>query len=229
MKITLTIPTSLSEITLEQNQRFSKLVEDKDPKKDVKLINDASIHCFCNLPLQAIGGLKVKDYNFAISQIKKVLEEKPDLQRTIKLDGVTYGFIPNLDKMTLGCYEDVNENFEEVRLWHRAMAGLYRKVTVKKGDLYRIEDYEGADKYCEQMKQLPMSVVVGCDVFFYNLRNDLLKTLKYYLKKSLSKKENKLLAQEKGIDMTYFIPLLEETILKLRLPQKSLLEAHLSF
>lgn len=211
MKFTLTVPSSQDEITLEQNQKFVSLTKGKDRVKDAKIINDCAIHCFCSLPLEAIRHLKVKDRSFAIGQLNKVLNESHNNKRIVSVGGVEYGFIPNLDKMSYGEYEDLQDYLSDIADWNKAMAVFYRKVTVKRGELYQIEDYEGSAKYSEQMKKIPMSVVTGVDVFFYNLKNDLLETFQYYLKKNLLRKENKELFKSQEIDMKTFIQSLKES------------------
>ena len=66
---------------------------------------------------------------------------------------------------------------------HKAMAVLFRPIKQKQRDKYLIEDYEGSHKYSESMKEMPLDVVMGAMVFFYNLTNVLLKSIPSYLEK----------------------------------------------
>ena len=73
------------------------------------------------------------------------------------------------------------------------MAVLYRPIKQKLGARYLIEDYEGSHKYSETMKQMPLGVVMGAMVFFYNLTNALLKAIPNYLEEELEKESRDLL------------------------------------
>ena len=46
---------------------------------------------------------------------------------------------------------------------HKAMAVLFRPITLKRKDKYLIEDYESAEKY--DLKCMPLDVVFGSLVF----------------------------------------------------------------
>jgi hypothetical protein len=72
---------------------------------------------------------------------------------------------------------------------HKAMAVLYRPIKQKVGDKYIIEDYEGSHKYSEVMKDMPLDIVMGAMVFFYNLTNVLLKSMPSFLKKEAEKEQ----------------------------------------
>ncbi len=62
---------------------------------------------------------------------------------------------------------------------HKAIAVLYRPITYKKKQQYLIEEYESSDKY--DMSETTLDIVFGAIVFFYNLRNELQKTILNYL------------------------------------------------
>ena len=66
-------------------------------------------------------------------------------------------------------------------MMHNAMAVLYRPVTKKLKDKYQIEEYNGSYTYCDAMNFMPVDVVLGAVVFFYNLGNELLKSTIVYL------------------------------------------------
>lgn len=102
------------------------------------------------------------------------------------MGGKEYGFIPALDDMTLGEYVDLDENFTDWDSMHKAMAVLFRPLTLKKGDRYQIEEYDGLE-LAEQMKKMPLDVVMGAMVFFYRLNNELLKTTLNFLEQEVGK------------------------------------------
>ena len=84
----------------------------------------------------------------------------------------TFGFIPNLDEMTLGEYIDLDTYFGDWDNMHKAMSVLYRPITKEKGNLYNIEEYDGT-KYSDVLKLMPLDVVLGSIFFFYNLSSEL--------------------------------------------------------
>lgn len=43
--------------------------------------------------------------------------------------------------------------------------------------------YEGTDEYAELMKLMPLDVVLGAQVFFYDLGTELLKAIPHFLEK----------------------------------------------
>jgi hypothetical protein len=70
---------------------------------------------------------------------------------------------------------------------HKAMAVLYRPIKDTLKEKYIIEDYKGSEG-AEKYKQMPLDIVMGSILFFYNLKNELLKTtLKYLNKEALMK------------------------------------------
>tara|TARA_B110000285_G_scaffold109731_1_gene124585 strand:+ start:1500 stop:2162 length:663 start_codon:yes stop_codon:yes gene_type:complete len=178
MKVEIQIPSSLSEITLEQYQKFTKI--NTDENQDSSFLMHKTVELFCNLNLKDVAKIKFIYVQEILNDINNLFEPKQDLIPTFNLNGVEYGIIPVLDDMTLGEYIDLDETFTDWDTMHKAMAVLYRPVSFKKGDRYQIEDYEGLDK-AELMKQMPLDVVMGCMFFFWSLNEELLKTTLNYL------------------------------------------------
>ena len=184
MKVEIQIPSSLSEITLEQYQKFTKI--NTDENQDSSFLMHKTVELFCNLNLQDIAKIKFIYVQEILNDINNLFEPKQDLIPTFNLNGVEYGLIPVLDDMTLGEYIDLDETFTDWDTMHKAMAVLFRPVSFKKGDRYQIEDYEGLDK-AELMKQMPLDVVMGCMFFFWSLNEELLKTTLNYLSQEVPK------------------------------------------
>jgi len=187
MKVEIRVPSNLSEITLEQYQKFEKI--NTKENADSNFLMHKTVEIFCNLELKDIAKIKYSSVISVIEDINRAFEVKSDLVPTFNLKGVTYGFVPDLDDITLGEYIDLDENFGDWSTMHRAMRVLYRPVKLQKGDRYQIEDYDGL-KNADDMKQMPLSVVMGAMVFFWNLNNELLKTTLNYLNKELKEGNN---------------------------------------
>ena len=184
MKVEIQIPSNLSEVTLEQYQKFTKL--NTEENEDSSFLMHKTVEIFCNLNLQDIAKVKFTYVQEILNDINNLFEKKQDLIPTFTHRGIEYGLIPVLDDMTLGEYVDLDENFTDWDTMHKAMTVLYRPVTFKKGDRYQIEEYNGLDN-AETMKEIPLDVVMGCMFFFWNLNEELLKTTLNYLSQEIPK------------------------------------------
>tara|TARA_R110002096_G_scaffold168486_4_gene339308 strand:+ start:1757 stop:2410 length:654 start_codon:yes stop_codon:yes gene_type:complete len=172
MKVELTIPSSLSEISLKQYQKFLKIQEKND---DSYFLQCKMIEIFCNLDAKTVRLLKFTDANKVIQILSDMFEEKPNLTHTFELGGIEYGFIPNLDSMSLGEYIDLDTYMGDWQNMQIAMNVLYRPIKEKIGDKYLIKDYDIESK--EVMKDMPVDIVLGSVFFFYNLGIELSKTM----------------------------------------------------
>ena len=210
MRVEIEVPTSLEDITLEQYQKFSKV--NTEDNKDSTFLLHKTVEIFCGLDLKDTLKIKYSSVSEIIGRLNKIFEETPDLSKTFTFNGVEYGFIPSLDDMTLGEYVDLDETFGDWGNMHKAMAVLYRPITNKSRGRYLIEDYDGS-KNAEAFKKLPLSIVFGTTVFFYNLSSELLETTLSYLKKelpeSLTSRERLNLEESMGFISQYTASLKE--------------------
>ena len=163
----IVIPNSLNEITLGQYQEFYKL----NDVEDVKVVERRMIEIFCQVPMKYVNQMKAIDVKEIIQILTQMLENKPSLVNLFKMDGVEYGFIPDLDDMTFGEYVDLDTFIGDTNNLHRAMNVLYRPVKIKRSGRYQIEDYD-SDTF-ERMLGMPMDAVISSILFFYHLGIDL--------------------------------------------------------
>lgn len=184
MKVDILVPTSLSEITLEQYQKFEKV--NTEENQDTNFLMHKMVEIFCNLDLKDVAKIRFNYVKSILNDLNGLFDTKDELIPTFTLKGIEYGFIPALDDMTLGEYIDLDENFSSWETMHKAMAVLYRPITMKSKNKYQIEEYKGAD-LAETMKQMPLNVVMSAMVFFYRLNNELLQTTLNYLNQELPK------------------------------------------
>ncbi len=164
-------------------------MDDNKDAEDTEFINLKVLEIFCGINLKEAYNLPLAEFSFIINHIVTLFKEETPLQRDFTLtdpngDTITFGFIPKLDDITLGEFVDLDNYIGDWQQIHKAMSVLYRPVTFRKGELYLIEDYEGADKYSEIMKDAPVNVALGSVVFFYRLGN----VLSSYLADSLTQK-----------------------------------------
>jgi hypothetical protein len=193
MEVKVNVPTRMQDITLEQYQKFLEECTDENLTEETIAIKMLEI--FCGLPKDNSLQLRMSDVFNICDQINKILDEKPQLISRWKFDKLEFGFIPQLDDMTFGEYVDVDTYITEWKNMHKAMAVLYRPVMQNYKGSYEIEKYKG-DTYWELMKQMPLNLVMGCMLFFWNLEKDLVKVMRH----SLKNKEN-LTSQEKLTSM----------------------------
>ena len=184
MKASVTVP-SLSEITLEQYQRFLKVQQIN--KDDEYIIQLKMIEIFCNVDFKDARNIKFTDVERIIEKLTEAFNQKPNLIKTFKMNGVEYGFIPSMEEMTFGEYIDVDTYLPQDNEMHLAMNVLYRPITSKKAGKYSIEDYDINTK--ERMKQMPLSVMLSATFFLQNLGLELLSVTSNYLQEEMEKQQ----------------------------------------
>jgi hypothetical protein len=170
MQIEINVPTSLNEITLEQYQKFLKVSKDTP---EGSFLDAKMIEIFCGIPLSDSYKLKMSSVQAIVDILTDMLNEKPAHIDKFSLDGVQYGFIPDLDEMSLGEYVDLDGNASDWQNMHVAMNVLYRPVITSKKAKYNIKEYTADDP--EKMKDMPLGVALGSLFFFYNLGLELSK------------------------------------------------------
>lgn len=190
MSMKIQIPEDISDITLEQYQRYDKLSERTD--LDDYNMNKRIIEIFCGLSLEDIDKIDVRDYIEIVNMIKKAIEQDSKFTNRFTINDVEFGFIPNLDKMTAGEYMDLSSNGLEVENLHKIMAVLFRPIkdTDAFGN-YTIHSYEGTQEYADVMKYMPMNVVNGALIFFSTLAKELRNHIQKYTE-AVQEKVNEL-------------------------------------
>ena len=187
MKVNLRIPTSLNEITLGQYQEFSKL--DNNTKISPAEIQLKMIQIFCNVSELVARGMRATDIAEICEMLNNMFDTEHQLVSKFKLNGVNYGFIPELDDMSFGEYMDLDTFIGDNDNIHRAANVLFRPIEFKRGDRYTIKEYDSNTS--EIAKDFPLDAVLGAIVFFYTLGKD----LSVVMLNSLDKKNEKDLAQ----------------------------------
>ena len=203
MQVEISIPSSLKEVKLKDYQEYLTIDEPN---------NDDLIKCILNIDQKELGKIKASNVDYLLNHVVKLFEDKQELVPTFKLYGVEYGFIPNLDEITYGENKDVTTYINDWDSMHKAMAVLFRPIKQKQRDKYIIEEYEGSHKYSEVMKDMPLEVVMGAMVFFYNLTNVLLKSIPSYLEKEMEREQMQgVISPENGEAIQSYIHLLKQT------------------
>jgi hypothetical protein len=132
-----------------------------------------------------------------ILEISSYMNAEIPLVKKFKLSGVEFGFIPNLNNISVGEWVDLDIYQTRKDSLHKIMAILYRPIINKLGETYSIEPYDGTEKYEKLMLETDVQIFNSAMVFFYTLSKQLLEDLNTYIqnqtKKSLT---NKNLIQE---------------------------------
>jgi hypothetical protein len=181
MKVKISIPTTLNEVKLSQYQKFVKIANENE---EGTFLNQKMVQIFCNIDLFMVAKMKQQDLNYAVGKITELFKKIPDLVTKFTLNGIEFGFIPNLNDMSSGEYMDLDGYITDWEDSHKSMAVLYRPIKQRLGNKYLIEDYEGSDKYADQMLDAPMDVVLSSKVFFWTLGRELLKSTMDFLEES---------------------------------------------
>jgi hypothetical protein len=209
MKINITIPENLNEITLYQYQRFEKLIKDNEPSE---FVNQKTIEIFCNIELKDVARIRIAEVSEILKHINGLLQQKPKLTQTFKLGVYEFGFIPKLEDLSSGEYIDIESYLGDTQTLHKAMAVLFRPIKTKVNKLYTIEEYESSEKYSEVLKYMPLDVALGCMLFFSILLNDCVIGLTDYIQNEAEQSEQvKKILEKNGVGIKAFTQQLRET------------------
>ena len=213
MKIEITVPTSLNEITLEQYQKFLKIAEENP---EGNFLNAKMIEIFCGIPLSDSYKLKMSSVSAIIDILNEMLNVTPNHVEKFTLNGVQYGFIPDLDEMSLGEYIDLDNNISSWAEMHKAMNVLYRPIKINKGDKYSVEDYDVSNPAA--LKDMPLDAAIGAVFFFLNLGLELSKhTILYSNLEEMEDIQEQLILEENGVGINHFMLSLEEMLQDLKI------------
>ena len=168
MKIEINVPTSLNEITLGQYQKYLKIAENNP---EGNFLDAKMIEIFCGIPLSESYKLKMSSAAAILDILNELLNQTPQHIERFKLNGIEYGFAPDLDELSLGEYIDLDNNVSSWDQMHVAMNVLYRPIKVSKVGKYNIEKYDV--KNPEKMKDMPLGAAIGSVFFLYNLGMEL--------------------------------------------------------
>lgn len=217
MKVKFEIPQTLNSITLGQYQNFQKVLKDNEGAEESSFVGMKMLEIFCNADFEKIRNVDLGVFDVALNKLKEVLEMKPSMSKKIVVDDTEYGFIPDLENITLGEYVDLEKYIADPMTFHKAMAVLYRPIKMKVKDTYLIEDYIGTEDRGEIMKEAGLSDTLGAMLFFWTLGrelvSDILASLKEEeLKTTNTEKDHSSHSDGDGINQSYILQM--ETLLK---------------
>ena len=222
----LKLPKSINDITLKDYQKYMKIYEANKENDDTGFLDMKLIEIICNIDLITINKMSVDEFDYITSYLSEIFTNETPLIRRFKITGtddvtIDFGFIPNLSKISLGEYIDLDNYLGDIQNLHKAMAVLYRPVPKQwsKKDFYNITEYEGTEKHSYIMQEMPLGIALGAMVFFYRLGMKLsIHTMNYSMKTlegmELSEEQNQLL-QKSMAGIKACMPSLEEMLYSL--------------
>lgn len=169
----ITIPENISEITLEQYLQFNEVVNREDVTDEDLIYNKVSI--FTGVKLREVRQISLKELKEINSLIDVALTTDAPFKQRFKIDGIEFGFIPNLDKINKAEWADLmNYQSDESKL-NNLMAILFRPIVESSLGTYVIENYIGTEKHAKTMLKMPLNYVKGATGFFLTLLKELHK------------------------------------------------------
>lgn len=213
MEININIPTTLQDITLEQYKKFIKIQEGIENTTFLQL---KIIEIFCKVDLKIAKAMRYNDVEQITSDILNLFSKTPKLVTTFKMNNIEYGFIPQLDDMTLGEYIDLDTYTGDYENIEVAMNVLYRPVITKLKNKYIIQDYNPDTK--EQMLNMPMDAVISSMFFFLNLGIELSNIILNSSEEVKNLQQVDLANFQQNMDgISRFMPYLKETLRDLKI------------
>ena len=149
-----------------------------------------TIEALSNITKKLINELALSDVALIMSKISE-LQAKQDtkLKNIIEVNGIEYGFHPDLDAITLGEYADI-ETYIKIGIDKRLpelMSVLYRPIKEKnENGVYIINAYDGDIRMrAEEMKKMSAEQVQAALFFFYNFGKVLSEITQSFLMEKL--------------------------------------------
>jgi len=195
-ELTLNIPTSYGDISLKKWLELQTELENY--KDDEDAVNALILFHLCGLDPTYLKGLDIISYSTIKLELDKFLAntELP-LQKIIEVDGVEYGFEPNLSQMVYGAFCDITK-FETISIdknWSKIMNILYRPIVKKQGDMYSIKPYIPNENDTKWLS-VGMDIHFGALFFFVHLSIDLLNsTLKSTMETAIPRNIKQILGK----------------------------------
>jgi hypothetical protein len=175
---TILVPTDLKDVKLHQMLTYNSLKEDMD--EVTRQLEAVAI--FCDLTMSEVKEMPYNVLVDCITKIQKMLESKPTFVQRFEMDGIKYGFVPNLDDLGTGEFIDIETYQKNPHDMWKVLSILYRPVN-KKGQngRYEIEPYDA--QLNPKFKDIDANTAFGAMLFFWTIGTDLLSCTQKFLDK----------------------------------------------
>ena len=190
----ITVPDSLADITVKQYKELAEIKHDQDSNEWII----EAVCVLCQIEKSIVEKLTINELAQIAEIIKKLNDEDHNnqpLKQKIKYKGKRYGFHPNLSKLTVGEFADLESYCADGFFTNinQILGILYRPIAREGGDFYTIEEYTG-DHFPNYWDELKMDVVLGAVNFFLSIGVSLTNGLANYL----AEQEKRTLSRRSG-------------------------------
>jgi len=166
-------------------QKLQKLYKDDNDKLGVEIIKLFSEKDIKQVSLEESDAL-IADITAELSQ-----KDLPLVHRFTQ-DGVSFGFIPNLEDLTVGEFIDLDALMKQDDLQlEQIMSILYRPIKKRWFNTYSIEEYTGSEKYIPILLKTDFKIILGAIFFFAILRESLYNHITTYTPQKIQQEESK--------------------------------------
>jgi len=174
--IEIKIPTDWTDVSIERYVKYNQAMKELEDDRQI-IIKTISI--LCNISENIVEVMKLKDLKKIQVNLQKLIGKpvNKDIINKIDINGVKYGFHPNLDELTMGEFVDV-ETYAKENDIAKMMSVLYRPIIKEEGNRYNIEPYD-IDRHSDNanhFQKLSINVGNAIAVFFWTLGKEQLKT-----------------------------------------------------
>lgn len=174
------MPTTLSELTLSQYQKYLKIQSENE---DNTFVAQKMIEIFCDLPLDKVIRMKWRDVKEITEELGELFDKESTFIKKFTYKNQNYGFIPNLDEISFGEFVDLDSCLQDWQRMHHAMQILYRPIDIQVRGRYNIKDYDGV--LDDKMKDIPLNIALGSVFFLLNLGKELSEVTMDYFNKGI--------------------------------------------
>jgi hypothetical protein len=143
--------------------------------------------------------LKPETIEKTIELYENELNMTGDFPRRFKVADRQYGFVPNLETMSLGEFTDLDayltkltaKDYSEL---DKMLCVLFRPIKLQLGQLYTIRRYNlgKIDRYITDIRTMPMYHVHAVIAFFLTLENQQIKDFPQYLLQRLKTRQTQI-------------------------------------
>ena len=187
---------SWADVTLEKWQQLvlgKKKTKTEEAKETIKALS--------TLPVKLIEEMALSDVATIFERLSK-LQIEGKLKKVFEIDEVEYGFLPDLDEITLGEWADIEQYIKDglEKNIHKIMAVLFRPVTNKEGKMYSVQAYKDGKQRAEKFRKKMNAVQVQQSlVFFWTFGKELSTILPLYLTEMMTKIQAEMNLQKSGV------------------------------
>ena len=171
---------SWSDVTLEKWMQVIDIETGSKAKN-----SEETIAAMSDIPRNMIKELPLRDAAIIMGKVSELQsKQNTELKKIFEINGIEYGFHPDLSEITLGEFADIETLLKEgiEKNMPELIAILFRPITEKNGDAYTIEAYDGNISIrSEEMKKMSAEQVQAALFFLSNLGKGLLKILPSFL------------------------------------------------